>query len=212
MLDAQTHGLTMTDRKYAWHPLKKEIGELRVGLAGSPGTGKKSVGKELSKLTGLDFVSLNEIAIKRKIGRRSNGEFVVDIQKLRKLRIDTRGRIISGHLLPYVIPTDRLDFVAILRCSPRVLRRRYLARGYSMRKTEENVEAELLDIVSFKCLESYGRRKVAEFDTTRIRNPETVAKRIMDTLKRKIPRRYGVASWSLMASRSPKSLRKLLQY
>lgn len=192
--------------------MKKEIRHLRVGLTGSPATGKKSVGVCLAKLTGLDFVSLNDIAVKAKLGRRSKGEFLVDVEKLRASEIDTRGKIISGHLLPYVIPRENLDFVAILRCSPQVLRKRYLSRGYSSAKIEENLEAELLDIISFKCLEAYGGRKVAEFDTTRSKNPETIARLIMDTLLGKMPRRYGEALWSLSASKSPRSLRAALQH
>ncbi len=183
---------------------------MRIGLTGSPGTGKKTVGAELSKITGLEPVSLNDFAIRNRIGKWSHGEFVVDIERLGKERLDTRGKIIYGHLLPYVIPSHSLDFVAILRCSPKVLRRRYISRGYSSSKMEENIEAELLDIISFKCLESYRKEKVAEFDTTRSRLPHNVARKVLDTIRGQIPARYGIVSWTRDASRSSKNLRTML--
>jgi adenylate kinase len=179
---------------------------LRIGITGSPATGKKSVALELSKLTGLKTISLNEIAIKKNI----KGEFAVDTHKLKKIKIDTRGKIVYGHLLPYVIPKGSLDFVAILRCSPNELRRRYRERNYSNSKIEDNVASEVLDIISVESLRCYGKRKVAEFVTTRTRNPNSVALKIIATISGKIPRHYGVISWSKKASLSPRDLRTVL--
>ncbi len=190
---------------------KNKMYWLRVGITGSPGTGKKSVADELSKLTGMEVVSLNEISIRKKLGKWSNGEFIVDLQKLRKQRLSTRGRIIVGHLLPYVVPTSNLDFVAILRCSPKVLRNRYIKRGYSKVKIEENVIAELLDLVSFAALGKYGKRKVSEFDTSRSRNPRTVAKRIIATMTGKRPKLYGLTKWTRQAVSSHHKLLRIMR-
>jgi len=188
------------------HRQKEIIKSARIGITGSPGTGKKSVGLELARLTGLKFISLNEVAIKNRIGRWKDGEFLVDISKLRRKKIETRGKIIVGHLLPYVIPASNLDFVAILRCSPNVLKKRYSSRGYSRSKTEENLEAELLGIISFKALQAYGRSKVGEFDTTRTRNPVRTALLILKTMLGERSKRYGIEKWSTGAAKSPNRL------
>lgn len=190
---------------------RNELSALRVGITGTPGTGKKSVGKELSKLTGLEVVSLNEISIRNKLGKRVSGEFVVDLQRLRKWKIETRGKIIVGHLLPYVIPSSQMDFIAVLRCSPTVLRKRFLARGYSNSKIEENILAEVLDLVSFASLEKYGKKKISEFDTSRTKNPATVAKRILATIEGKRPRLYGLSGWTMRASTSPHNLLRIMR-
>ena len=184
---------------------------LRIGITGSPGTGKKKVARALSRLTGLKVISLNRIAISSRSGKEIKGEFTVDIQSLRHLKIVTNGRIIVGHLLPLVISASALDFVAILRCSPSVLRKRYLARGYTELKIRENIEAELLDLVSYSALKKYGRRKVSEFDTSRSKNPNFVARQILRTIEGKRPKLYGIAKWSERASHSERSLLRIMR-
>jgi len=181
---------------------------MRIGITGTPGTGKKSVGIELSKLTGLDLISLSEVAIQRRAGTWRKGEFNVDVKRL-KGKIDTYGKIISGHLLPFVVPSKDLDFVAILRCSPLVLKKRYFKRGYSRLKIKQNLEAELLDLVAVKALEVYGPKKVSEFDTTRTKRPRTIAMKIFSTVEGKKGRRFGIARWSAMSRGSPEKLYSL---
>lgn len=41
-------------------------------------------------------------------------------------------------------------------------------RGYSQKKVAENVEAELIGVISALTENRFGRRKVFEFDTTRV--------------------------------------------
>lgn len=166
----------------------------RIGITGSPATGKKSVGLELAKITGLKFVSVNEFAINGGFGGWVGDEFVVDIRRLRG-RIDTKNKIVVGHLLPYVVPRSKLDFVAILRCSPLVLKRRYKRRGYSQSKTIENLEAEMIGDVASASLSAYGIHKLAEIDMTRIRSPSGVANRILDMSIGVKPRSFGKVDW-----------------
>jgi adenylate kinase len=187
------------------------MNNLRLGITGSPGTGKKSVANELSRLTGLEVLSLNEISIRNKLGKWTNGEFVVDLQRLRRQRLSTRGKIIVGHLLPYVVPSSQLDFVVILRCSPTVLRKRYIERGYPKPKIEQNILAELLDLVSFAALRRYGRLKVSEFDTTHSKNPRTVTRRILATIDGKRPKHYGSTNWARNVARSHHRLLRIMR-
>ena len=189
---------------------KTKIIAKRIGITGTPGTGKKSVGIEFSKLTGFEFVSINELAIKNKAGRWRKREYVVQPSKLRG-KIDTEGKVVCGHLLPYVVPARDIDFVAILRCSPLVLRKRFVERSYPSKKVRENLESELLDLISLKSLEVYGRNKVFEFDTTRIKNPKTVARRIVETLRGERKRQFGLATWSRVSGESPVSLAKFVE-
>src|SRR5579872_1378343 len=110
----------------------------RIGITGSPATGKKSLGRILSEKTEMKFVSINDFSIKNHFAKREGKEFVVDARKLRG-KIKTEDTIVSGHLLPYVVPGPDLDLVVVLRCSPIVLRKRYEARHYSEEKIRENV-------------------------------------------------------------------------
>ncbi len=171
---------------------------LRIGITGSPGTGKKSIGRELAQLTGLELLSINKIAIDSHAVRKRNGEFEVDLQKLR-LKIPM-GTITIGHLLPLAVPDSMLDFVAILRCSPRILEKRYIKRGYSDQKILENLEAEFLDLISYSALKTYGKGKVAEFDTSKTKHPRTVARHILETIQGKRPKLFGYVNWAEKSS------------
>jgi adenylate kinase len=165
----------------------------RIGITGSPGTGKKSVGVELARMTGLDLLLINDFAIRNGFGTFEVGEFIVDLNKLGRA-IDTRGKIVSGHLLPYVIPKSKMDFVAVLRCPPDVLRRRYLERRYNDSKISENLEAEMIGVIAAKALEVYGLSKLAEFDTSKA-TPALVARRIFATIKGNSTRQFGKIDW-----------------
>ena len=157
----------------------------RIGITGSPGTGKKSVGKKLAELTGLKFVSINDFAIKNHFAIRVRSEYVVDLRKLRD-KIETRDRIVVGHLLPYLISDRDLDLIVVLRCSPRVLRTRYESRRYSEKKIIENIEAELIGLIADKAAEVYSCDKLAEFDTSKT-TPETIGRRIVSIIKGRRP-------------------------
>ncbi|HZW55016.1 MAG TPA: AAA family ATPase [Nitrososphaerales archaeon] len=190
---------------------KKKSTLFRIGITGSPGTGKRSVAEALSRFTGLKTIFVGEVAIQEGYGIWRSGEFIVNTRKL-KGKIPTMGRIVCGHLLSDVVPPEDLDFVAILRCSPEELRRRYSRRGYSRHKMRENIEAELLDLVSHKALATYGREKVSEFDTSGAKDPSIVAKRILRTIQRKLPSQFGnVVDWAARASRSRDSLEHVLE-
>jgi adenylate kinase len=165
----------------------------RIGITGSPGTGKKSIGVELARLTGLDLLLINDFAIRKKFGIFEEGEFIVDLNKLGRT-IDTRNKIVCGHLLPYLIPRSKIDFVAVLRCSPATLRKRYLKREYNESKISENLEAEMIGVIAAKSLQVYGLRKLAEFDTSRS-NPASVARRILASIRGKTARQFGKIDW-----------------
>ena len=181
----------------------------RIGVTGSPATGKRSVGVALSRILGLNFLSINDYAISHKLGRWKDGEFEVDTARL-KGKIPCEGNVVVGHLLPYVVPRNDLEFVAILRCSPSVLRKRYSERAYSMTKIQENIQAEALDLIAQRALAIFGRKKVSDFDTTRTRNPETTARRIIATMQGKRERTFGAVNWLEDASKSAGKLRSLL--
>jgi adenylate kinase len=170
-----------------------DYSKFRIGLTGSPGTGKKTVAKILAEKTDLTFFSINDFAIENSIAERSGKEFLIDPLRL-KNKIKTRGRIVVGHLLPYVIPNRDLDLVIILRCSPAVLRTRYLPRKYSEEKIRENIEAEMIGLISAECARVYNSKKLAEFDTSRTK-PTTTARKAIDIINGRAMPTFGSIDW-----------------
>jgi adenylate kinase len=169
-----------------------------IGITGSPATGKKSIGKIVADSLKYRFLDLNKIALESG-GVLSDGEedFEVDTDKLRKqvLRKIKGGKVVLvGHLLPFILSQGEIQFVAVLRCSPKELEARYSKRGYSEKKIKDNILSEILDICFADALCSFGSNAIAEFDTTE-RQPNDIAKDIKLVWSGNMKRSHGMINW-----------------
>lgn len=184
-----------------------KLKDMRIGITGSPGTGKKTIGRLLSEKTQFTLLSISDYAIKAGLAKLSYGEFVVDTQLL-KNKIGTREKIIVGHLLPYVVPDKDLDLIIVLRTSPIILRKRYLERRYSEKKIRENVEAEMIGLISSECASVYQRKKLAEFDTSRA-TQTAIVRNVLDIINGRKEPTFGTIDWlyGLKASTLEQTLR-----
>jgi len=144
-----------------------------LGITGTPGTGKKTVAALLAKRRGLEVV---DIASALRAHGLVGEEGEVDVKAVRPLilMLADENKIITGHLLPYVLGRGEVRRVAVLRCHPFELLARLRARGYHATKVKENVLSEALDIIYYDALRAFGRGRVAQFDTTK-KTPEQVA-------------------------------------
>ncbi|MFC1754393.1 adenylate kinase family protein [Thermoproteota archaeon] len=141
-----------------------------IGITGTPGTGKKSIGKILANYLNYKFLNLNQIASKSDaIVSVTENDLEIDPDKLRnqvEKQIVEGNIVLVGHLLPHVISKDKIKFVVVLRCSPEELKIRYSARGYSVSKINDNIMSEILDICFVDALNAFGADSIVEFDTT----------------------------------------------
>jgi adenylate kinase len=166
-----------------------------LGITGSPGTGKKSIAPIVAERLGLQCLSLNEVASSRGLVSRKSG--AVDTQKLLgKLKGGLPEKaVVYGHLLPYVVPPSAVSKVVVLRCEPGTLKERLRLRGYGSSKIVENVEAELIGIVSSDTFDTYGRTKTVEVDTTRTTPADAAA--IVTRIAEEAPRPAPRIDWTL---------------
>jgi len=151
-----------------------------LGITGTPGTGKKSIAPIVAERLGTKCLSLNELAKSYGLVTRRSG--AVDTEKLgARLKRDFSGSaVVYGHLLPYVVSSSLLSRVIVLRCQPGVLKDRLRLRGYSPSKIIENVEAELIGVVSSDAFDAYGGAKTREVDTTNA-SPAEAATAVVET-------------------------------
>lgn len=170
--------------------------QLRIGITGSPATGKRTLGLALTKELGLPFLSLNEVA---KSGGYLvpgvGGEPLLDSEALRRVAakiLPKGGYVVAGVYLAESIPTGLMDYVIVLRCNPLILARRYEERGYDEKKKKENLTAEFLDSCLEAALQSYGK-KVREVDSTG-KEAAQVLGEVLPTLRRGAFR-VGVVDW-----------------
>ena len=121
-----------------------EVNPARIGVTGTPGTGKSSLCKLASSSISVadlaaDAGALGEV-------NTSDSAAPIDIDLLREhlagewAHAPPENILVDGHL-SHLLP---IDAVVILRCDPRILTERMEARGWSERKVAENAEWELL--------------------------------------------------------------------
>jgi adenylate kinase len=167
-----------------------------IAITGTPGTGKTSACRILEK-NGEKVVYLNELIDEKIICGydKKRDTKIVDIRKLDKsldrFRTGSGKIFLEGHEAHLL----SVNYVIVLRCSPRVLLKRLKSLGWSEMKIMENVEAEAIDLITIESIERY--EKVYEIDTTH-RTPAQVADAIICISKNRCRAMYkaGRIDWT----------------
>lgn len=161
---------------------------MKIGVTGTPGTGKSTVSKNLDG----KIVDLRDYLEENSMGKvNDDGEIEVEIEELRKNppeEPEDKDLIVEGHMAQYL----DLDYFVVLRARPDVLRERLQERDYSTEKIEENVEAEKLDVILSQAVQT--QVKVFEIDTTD-RNVEEIVEEIRSAIENR-KESYGNVDWS----------------
>ena len=138
-----------------------------LGVTGTPGTGKKSVAPLAADLLGVRCFGIDELALAHGFAKAKEDELEVDTARLRRAvpSLVPRPSVLFGHLLPAVLDPRLAERVVVLRCEPGVLKGRLAARRYPPAKVRENLEAELIGLVSSESHEAFGHVS-CDLDTT----------------------------------------------
>ena len=120
---------------------------VRIAVTGTPGVGKTSFCAEAD----WQVISVKSLAEKHDcIGSVDEDDSApIDIEKLNE-RLDWNENdllLIDGHL-SHLLPVDA---VILIRCHPDTLRNRLISRDYHENKINENVECELIGLISSEC-------------------------------------------------------------
>lgn len=163
--------------------------KLRFVITGNPGVGKHTTAKIIAEKIDADIIDINDVAIDNNAtGKKTDLGLDVDVKRLvrlleKQLKAE-RDLVIVGHLAPYVLRPVGISLVAVLRRSPYELEKTLKKRGYSVDKVRENVASEILGTSLYDSLKTFGKRKVAEFDTTG-KTPKETADEILAALQKK---------------------------
>ncbi len=155
-----------------------------IALTGTPGTGKTTVAKILRK-RGFKVIDLNRIILREKLYSGYDERrkcYIVDMKKLeRYISKYTRENIVF--LDSHVSHLLNVDLVIVLRCSPKELEKRLRKKKWRSEKIRENIEAEIVEIITIEAEEKYGRERVIEIDTTG-KSPEKVVEEIIKIINK----------------------------
>ncbi len=147
-----------------------------IAITGTPGVGKTSVLSEpILQGRGYEIVSVEELATQHwAISGKELREVDVDLLAS-KMEKTERTVLLDGHLSHYLRP----DICIVLRCDPRILKKRLEERDYPEQKVRDNVEAEAIDLVLIESIEL--NEKVYEIDNTDI-SSDKVAEMIISII------------------------------
>jgi adenylate kinase len=93
-----------------------------------------------------------------------------------------------------VLKSSQIDLAVILRRSPYKLVTTFRKRKYPIEKIRENVASEILGVSFYDALQTFGRDKITELDTTN-KLPEDVAQDIILFLEGKKTRKIDAPDW-----------------
>ena len=189
--------------------------KFRLVITGNPGVGKHTSAKVVAEKLGAKIIDINKVAIDNGAILEKTGRGLdVDVKKLSRLLTkflkSKKDLVIVGHLAPYVLKSADVDLVAVLRRSPYELEKTLAKRGYVAAKIRENVASEILGVSLYDSLKCFGRRKIAEFDTTGM-TPRRTAEQIISTLRNMSPRRAGATDWLSLISEKG-DIQKFFEY
>ncbi|MHA1222584.1 MAG: adenylate kinase family protein [Candidatus Heimdallarchaeaceae archaeon] len=162
-----------------------------IVITGTPGTGKSSVASMLEK-EGYPVIDAGKYAIENSLYNNYDNKrnsYVIDDDLLTKALIEEIEKndqnpplVIEGHA--FELPPKFVLHCIVLRCSIRLLRERLVERGYKSSKIDENVEAEIMEVLLTDMLELYGPENVSVIYTDG--SFEETYKQVVSIIKKKM--------------------------
>ena len=189
--------------------------KLRFVITGNPGVGKHTTAKIIAEKINADIIDINDVAIDNNAtGKKTDLGLDVDVKRLvrlleKQLKAE-RDLVIVGHLAPYVLKPVGISLVAVLRRSPYELEKTLKKRGYSVDKVRENVASEILGTSLYDSLQTFGKLKVAEFDTTG-KTPKETTDEILAALQKKSKSKLIGIDWLNLVSEKG-DMRRFFKY
>uniref|UniRef100_A0A5K3FZV3 Adenylate kinase isoenzyme 6 homolog n=1 Tax=Mesocestoides corti TaxID=53468 RepID=A0A5K3FZV3_MESCO len=136
-------------------------------ITGTPGCGKTTLATELASITGLNFVSINDIANENNLydGYDDKNEcYILDEDRVIdeiEPKIQKGGQILDYHSCDF-FPERWFDAVFVLRTSNEILYPRLVARGYKQKKIQDLIHCEIVQVILDEARESYNPEIVYE--------------------------------------------------
>ncbi|KEZ40251.1 Adenylate kinase isoenzyme 6 [Scedosporium apiospermum] len=158
-------------------------------ITGTPGVGKTTHCELLSQRTGLRHLSVNQIVKDKGCHEGWDEEYscwIVDEDRLLDSledEVPTGGCLIDWHACD-LFPKRWIDLVVVLRVDSSTLYDRLNARGYPEAKLQENLDAELMDVLIQEAREAYDDEIVVELTSNTSEEMEENIDRIEEWIKR----------------------------
>ncbi len=182
-------------------------------VTGTPGTGKTTVSTILSERLGARHIELSKFSIENGYVTEDDVERdtkVVDMDALGSAVRDIIEKsaspvIVDGHYAHDLVDEPLISCLFVLRRQPWDLKGVLETRHYSNEKVWENLEAEIMGVITGEALELIPSSKVIEVDTSGQSSDET-AEQIYDMIEGGVALDKPIIDWVTY----PETLRLLL--
>jgi len=153
-----------------------------ITVSGTPGTGKTTLSKKLSKKLNYKYLDVARLIKINKIAESYDKKrkcYVVDVQKLNKLlteKIKKYPNLIIDSHLSHHLPKKYVDLCIITKCNIKELEKRLKKKKYSKAKIRENLDCEIFDICLNEAKEA--GHKILIISTTKGININKIIKKL----------------------------------
>ncbi|KAI5839233.1 AAA domain-containing protein [Morchella snyderi] len=157
-------------------------------VTGTPGVGKSSHCELIAQTTGLKHLSINQVVKDKGCHDGYDDElktWIVDDDKLLdeiEEGVMKGGYIIDWHVCD-IFPKSWIDLVVVLRADSTILYDRLKGRNYPEKKLQENLDAEIMQVILEEALESYDEEIVVELQSNNTEEIDSNMERIDTWLK-----------------------------
>ncbi|KAL8928016.1 MAG: hypothetical protein Q9208_002091 [Pyrenodesmia sp. 3 TL-2023] len=152
-------------------------------ITGTPGVGKTSLCESLVGSTDLKHLSINQIAKERECHDgwdEAMESWIIDEDKLLDAiedEIKAGGCLIDWHACD-LFPESWIDLVVVLRSDSSILYDRLKARNYSEKKLQENMDAEIMEVLLSEAREAFEDELVVELWSNGVEDIEGNVERV----------------------------------
>lgn len=141
-------------------------------VTGTPGTGKTTYAKEFAKKQGAKYIDVNDVIEKYNLIEEFDKKRdckVIDEEKLVKqlkkiilLANEAKESLVIDSHLSHELPKEYVDECYVMRTPIQELKRRLQERNYSEEKIQENVDAEIFEVILTEVKEQKHNYKIID--------------------------------------------------
>jgi adenylate kinase len=174
-----------------------------IALTGTPGTGKTTIALLLQSKYNIKTLNLHNFAKENNLiigyDNQRNSDMIDIASVEKKINEIIRNEsliVLDGHLSHLI---SCVTNVIVLRCHPKILQKRLQQKNWQKNKINENIEAEMLDIILTEAVDFHSIDHVIEIDTTNKNNEKTteiIHKLITSSFKKKTLYKPGSIDWT----------------